>query len=96
MTDFKKLVNAKKNKMRTENTFGVHFIVRMNKAKNGKAPIYARITVNQKRCELALKRLISSADWNSSKGLAKPKTDELRRLNSYLEQVRGPRCRALP
>ena len=75
--------------MRTENTFGVHFIVRLSKAKNGKAPIYARITVNQKRCELALKRTISSNDWNGVKGLAKPKTDELRKLNSHLEQIRG-------
>ena len=75
--------------MRTTNSFGVHFIVRMNKAKDGKAPIYARISVNQKRTEIALKRWISLTDWNGAKGLAKPKTDELKLVNNYLEQVRG-------
>lgn len=75
--------------MRTVNSFGVHFIVRMNKAKNGEAPLYARISVNQKRCEIALKRWIKLSDWNGAKGLAKPKSTTLKQLNNYLEQVRG-------
>lgn len=32
--------------MRSTNTFGVHFILRMNKEKNGIAPIYVRVAVN--------------------------------------------------
>jgi hypothetical protein len=31
--------------MKTVNTFGIQFIIRGDKLKNGKAPIYARITV---------------------------------------------------
>ena len=29
--------------MTNNNTFGVHFILRMNKVKDGRAPVYARI-----------------------------------------------------
>jgi len=75
--------------MRTSNSFGVHFIVRMNKAKDAKAPLYVRISVNQKRCEIALKRLVKVKDWNNAKGLAKPKNEDLKNLNNYLEQVRA-------
>ena len=33
-------------------TLGIHFILRMNMIINGMAPIYSRITVNSKRCEV--------------------------------------------
>lgn len=75
--------------MRTSNTFGVHFILRMNKEKDGSAPVYTRIVVNGNRIEIALKKWVKVTDWNSSKGMAKPKNDSLKMLNSYLEQVRG-------
>src|SRR5690242_5703223 len=75
--------------MRNENTFGIQFILRMNKMKNGKAPLYARITVNASRIEVSLKILVNVLDWNSSKGLAKPKNEKAKELNSFLEQVRG-------
>lgn len=75
--------------MRTSNTFGVHFILRMNKEKDGSAPVYTRIVVNGNRIEIALKKSVKVTDWNPSKGMAKPKNDSLKMLNSYLEQVRG-------
>ena len=34
--------------MRTTNTFGIQFIARMNKVKEGLAPIYVRVTVDAK------------------------------------------------
>lgn len=74
--------------MRSNNTFGIHFVLRTSRGKNGKAAIYVRIVVNKSRSEVALKRQVDAADWNSSKGLAKPKNDNLKTLNSYLEQVR--------
>ena len=75
--------------MRSENTFGIQFFLRMNKAKNGKAPVYARVIVNGTRCEISLKRTIETAGWNDSRGLAKPKSTNLKLLNNYLEEVRG-------
>lgn len=75
--------------MRTANTFGVHFILRMNKEKNGSAPVYVRITVNGARVEMSLKKKVNVLDWNSSRGIAKPKNTDLKILNGFLEQVRG-------
>ena len=74
--------------MRTNNTFGTHFVLRANRGKNGKAAIYVRIVVNKSRCEVALKRLVDISDWNPVKGLAKPKNENLKSLNSYLEQTK--------
>ena len=69
-------------------TFGIHFVLRMNKIINGIAPIYARITVDSKRCEVSVKSKISLENWNSGKGMAKSNLIENKQLNSYLEQVR--------
>lgn len=75
--------------MRSSSTFGVHFILRMNKEKNGNAPVYVRINVNGARIEMSLKKSVKTADWNPSKGFAKSKNTELKILNNYLEEVRG-------
>lgn len=75
--------------MRTSNTFGIHFILRENRGKNGLSAIYMRIVVNKSRSEVALKRQVAADDWSEAKGLAKPKNDELRKLNTHLEQLRG-------
>lgn len=54
--------------MRNENTFGLHFTLRTGRTVRGKSPIYARIVVNNSRCELALKCHIRKEDWNSIRG----------------------------
>lgn len=73
--------------MRTTNTFGIQFIIRKNKAKDGLTPIYARITVDSRRVEISLKRWINPDDWNSSKGMARGSREEIKSLNHYLEEV---------
>lgn len=75
--------------MRTNNTFGVQFISRSNKAKDGLLPIYARISVDGRRVEVSLKRFIHPDNWNDAKGSAKGKSEEIRNLNTYLEQIRS-------
>lgn len=75
--------------MRTTNSFGIHFILRLNKEKNGSAPVYARISVNGERIEMLLRKVVKISDWHPVKGLAKPKNVELKSLNNYLEQTRG-------
>src|ERR1700744_1850658 len=75
--------------MKSTNTFGVHYILRQNRPVDGKFPVYVRITVNKSRCELALKSHLFKEDWNIAKGAAKPKNQELKALNSYLEEVRS-------
>ena len=73
--------------MRSSNTFGLHFVLRPAQKENH--AIYVRIVVNGTRCELALNQTIGKKDWNAEKGAARPKTPELKQLNSYLEEVRA-------
>src|ERR1700688_3953495 len=75
--------------MRNENTFGLHFILRSGRAVKEKSPIYARISVNKTKCELALKCHVKKEEWNVVRGAAKPVNEDLRLINSYLEEVRG-------
>lgn len=73
--------------MRSTNTFGVQFITRANKSKNGLLPIYARITVDGRRVEISLKQWIDPKDWNHVKGLARGSRAEIKSLNHYLDEV---------
>ena len=75
--------------MRTTNTFGIQFITRTNKRKGNLLPIYATITVDARRIEVSLKRLIDPIDWNEEKGLARGNREKIKALNYYLEQVRA-------
>ncbi|MBL7966745.1 MAG: hypothetical protein JNK09_07075 [Prolixibacteraceae bacterium] len=67
---------------------GIHFVLRSNKIISGLAPIYARIIVNSKRCEVSIKRRIAVEQWNTGKGMAKPVSADNKQLNSYQEQIR--------
>jgi len=69
-------------------TFGVHFVIRKEKVKNGKAPVFGRITVNNQRCEVSIKKWVPVKDWDDRKGRIKSLSDEYKNLNSFLEQVR--------
>ncbi len=75
--------------MRNENTFGVQFLLRINKESKGRFPVYARITINGSRTELAIKHYLQKEDWNAEKGLAYPRTKDLKLLNTHLEEIRG-------
>jgi integrase/recombinase XerD len=70
-------------------TFGIVFYLKNQKKKAGKAPIYARITVDGRRAELSIKKNIDVDNWNFGKGMAKGTSDEIRKLNTYLEQIRS-------
>ncbi len=74
--------------MRTVNTFGVQFIIRPDKLKNGKAPIYARITVNGEIIHFALKQWVDPALWDPRRGTSKGKGEASKDINNGLEQVR--------
>jgi site-specific recombinase XerD len=74
--------------MRTANTFGIQFIIRNDKLKNGKAPIYARITVNGDITHFALKQWIDPNSWDIRKGGGKGKAESTKAINNGLEEVR--------
>jgi len=75
--------------MKKMNTFGIQFVIRKHRIKDGEAPIYARVTVNTERAEISIKKRIHVDNWNNGRGMAKGKTPEISRLNSYLEQIRS-------
>ncbi|WP_321995576.1 site-specific integrase [Draconibacterium orientale] len=75
--------------MKKMNTFGIQFVIRKHRIKDDKAPIYARVTVNQERAEISIKKRIHVDNWNNGRGMAKGKSSEISRLNSYLEQIRS-------
>lgn len=80
--------------MSNPNTFGVHYVLRRSKRdRKGLCPVYARITVNGTRCELAMKQYLSPENWNIGKGMAKPLNNDLKQFNSYLEEMRGKLAR---
>jgi len=70
-------------------TFNVIFHLRNKGEKDDKLPVYARITINGKRIELSVKQMMNPNDWNEKRGMAKPISDEYRKLNIYLEELRS-------
>jgi len=74
--------------MNTSQSFGIHFTIRADKEKDGKSPIYACITINRKKCFFAVKQNTDSKSWDNRKGAGKGSKDEIRAINSYLENLR--------
>ena len=73
--------------MRTTNTFSVLFWADQKNAKNNDAIIYARVTVNQKRVNISIKRKVSIDLWDKKKKKARGNSSEARQINQYLTQV---------
>ena len=75
--------------MRTDSTLAVFFFTRKKRNNPDKLDIYIRITVNQRRAEISLKRDIPVCNWDVLRGRANGNTPNIERLNGYLEQVYG-------
>lgn len=70
-------------------TYSVIFFPKSsNSNKLGLVPIYLRITVNGRRCEISIRRKISLKSWNSKLGLMKGKAGEAGDFNRYLNSIR--------
>jgi site-specific recombinase XerD len=73
-----------------QNTFSILFYPRGNNLdKNGRAPIYLRITVDGKRSELSIKRKIILSRWNTEAGKMRGTTSNIRELNKYIDSIRN-------
>jgi hypothetical protein len=70
--------------MRTSNTFSVLYWADLKKAKGGKALIYARITVNQKRANISLKRKVPLELWDAKSKRVSSKSAEAKWINQWL------------
>ena len=56
--------------------------------KNGRAPIYVRITVEGRSSDVSLKRNIEIANWNVEKGQTQGLRDETKSINAHLGRIR--------
>ncbi|SNR78816.1 Phage integrase SAM-like domain-containing protein [Lutibacter agarilyticus] len=57
--------------MKTSSTFSILIWINASRAKNNVAEIFARVTVNQKRANISLKRKIDINFWDKNKSKAK-------------------------
>lgn len=75
--------------MRSSNTFGIQFVIRLSKQqKNDPATVFARISVNGRRCEISLKKKVDPKSWDEVKGKVRGTKEEIRKLNEHIERVR--------
>jgi len=74
--------------MRTSKSFSIHFWINSKKSKNDLAPLYTRITVNQQRVEISLKRKVPAQSWSTSKKCLLGNSKEIVQTNQYLEETR--------
>lgn len=73
--------------MQTSKTFSIHFWIKTTRNKGVMAPIYARITIDQKRTEISLKRFTEVTYWDQEIKRSSAKTPQAKALNLYLDQV---------
>lgn len=75
--------------MKTQNTFSILIWINASRAKNNEADLFARITVNQKRVNISLKRKVSIDSWDKSKSKIKGNSQEARVINNYIDQTQS-------
>lgn len=73
--------------MKTKHTFTVIFFTRKSRSNSKQLSIYVRITINGKRAEISLKRAIPKKDWDSNKSRGRGSSQQVRTLNTYLDEV---------
>jgi site-specific recombinase XerD len=73
--------------MKTSNTFSILFWINASRSKKNEAEIYARVTVNQKRVNISLKRKVNVDLWNKSKKRVNGTNATARQINSYLDET---------
>ncbi|MCZ2846323.1 MAG: site-specific integrase [Candidatus Bathyarchaeota archaeon] len=72
--------------MRTSSTFSVLFWIYTQRAKGGEAPIYVRISLNNKKLNISLKRKIGIELWDSKKQRSTGVDAFSLELNEFLDQ----------
>src|SRR5258708_6121315 len=74
--------------MKTTQSLSSDFRSRRCKENKKKALIYARITVDEERREISLKEQVDITDWDTKKEIAKGKTEKVKSINLFIEDVR--------
>ena len=73
-----------------QNTFSILFYPKQSDSdKDGKSPIYMRITVNSHRSELSIQRKINVSNWNVKAGKVRGTTPEVKALNRLMDSIKN-------
>lgn len=75
--------------MKATTTVSILIWVNTSRAKNGQAELFARVTVNQKRVNISLKRKVDISTWEKGRGCVRGNGVKARILNQYIDQVRS-------
>ncbi|WP_295791678.1 site-specific integrase [Mucilaginibacter sp.] len=75
--------------MKATNKFGIHFKIRSERVKEGKAPVFVGIAVDGDKAYMALKNCQAELiHWDTAKGCGKSTTKQGRQINNYLDEIR--------
>jgi site-specific recombinase XerD len=75
--------------MEQQTTFSILFWLKKSKAKNGKAPISVRITVNGERAELSAQREASILEWDPKAQMVIGRGQEAKDINNHLAVIKS-------
>jgi len=75
--------------MKTSQTFSVLFWINASRATDGKADLFARITVNAKRVNLSLKRKVPIEQWDVNTKRISGKSSFARQVNHQLDAIQA-------
>jgi len=75
--------------MRATSKFSIHFKLRLEREKDGLAPVYLGLSVDGTRSYLALKNYQAQVShWDTNKGCGKKNTRQGKEINEYLDEIR--------
>jgi integrase len=75
--------------MKAQQTFSILFWISKNRIRNGKAPIYARVTINGKRIEISTQREASTLEWDARSQTVIGKSQKAKETNNHLATVKA-------
>lgn len=75
--------------MTTKNKLSLMFFIKRNKTlKDGKIPIYVRITVSGSMVDISIGHSVDEICWNPNSGHAEGKTKDVRSINDFIDSVK--------
>lgn len=75
--------------MSTQQTLSILFWIKKLRTKNGKAPLFARITIDGKRKEIATNRNISVLEWDASAQRVAGRSVEAKEINDRITIIKS-------
>jgi len=75
--------------MQTQTSFAILFWIKKNRIKNGKAPIYARVTINGTRLEISTLKEVDINEWDANSQSVKGRSNESKVINDQLTVIKA-------